>query len=87
MRSDGERMDCLRAAKKERGDGSTKGAVGGRGRGGADGMALLEMSSDVLFKERTLDGGRRTPTTQWRPTWRKWHIQRKQPSQRRMSIA
>ena len=59
LRLDGERMDCLLAAVKERRDGGADGAVGGGGRGGGGGgggKALPEISSDVLFAERTADG-------------------------------
>ena len=56
LRSDEKRMDRLQAAAKKRGDGVVDGAVGGGGIGGGGGTALLQMSSDVLFTERTVHG-------------------------------
>ena len=50
-KADEERMNRLRAAAKERGDGVANGAAGGGG-----GTAVPEMSSDVPFAERTEDG-------------------------------
>ena len=54
LRSDGERMDRLWVAEKERRDSGTGREVGGGGRGG--GMALTDMPSNVLFVEMTADG-------------------------------
>ena len=56
-KADGERMDRLWAAEKERGDGGANGVVegGGGGRGGGR-MALPDMSSNILCAERTADG-------------------------------
>ena len=56
LQSDGESMDCLWAAAKEKGGDGANGAVGGGGRGVEGGTALPEMSSNITFADRTADG-------------------------------